>query len=52
LAYDLLAMGFKLAGVQPPGLWLEAACIAFAVVLFWSTLSARTSRHAVRPRGL
>jgi Na+/melibiose symporter-like transporter len=42
LLYDVVAMGFKLVGVQPPGLWLEAACIAFAVVLFWQALTARS----------
>jgi MFS family permease len=42
LLYDVIAMAFKLMGVQPPGLWLEAACIAFAVVLFWQTLTARS----------
>jgi MFS family permease len=52
LAYDLLAMGFKLAGVQPPGLWLEATCIAFAVVLFWSTLSERSRDTQFAHEGL
>ncbi len=42
LLYDVIAMAFKLVGVQPPGLWLEAACVAFAAVLFWQTLSARS----------
>jgi Na+/melibiose symporter-like transporter len=42
LLYDVVAMALKLAGVQPPGLWLEAACIAFAAVLFWQTLTARS----------
>ena len=42
LLYDVIAMAFKLVGVQPPGLWLEAACIAFAVLLFWQTLTARS----------
>ncbi len=42
LLYDVVAMGFKLIGVQPPGLWLEAACIAFAAVLFWQALTARS----------
>jgi MFS family permease len=42
LLYDVIAMALKLVGVQPPGLWLEAACIAFAVVLFWQTLTARS----------
>jgi len=42
LLYDVIAMALKLAGVQPPGLWLEAACVAFAAVLFWQTLTARS----------
>jgi len=42
LLYDVVAMGLKLAGVQPPGMWLELACIAFAAVLFWQTLTARS----------
>ena len=42
LLYDVVAMGLKLAGMQPPGLWLEAACVAFARVLFWQTLTARS----------
>jgi Na+/melibiose symporter-like transporter len=42
LLYDVVAMGLKLAGIQPPGLWLEAACIAFAALLFWQTLTARS----------
>ena len=42
LLYDVIAMAFKLVGVQPRGLWLEAACIAFAAVLFWQTLTARS----------
>ncbi|MCM2312057.1 MAG: MFS transporter [Steroidobacteraceae bacterium] len=42
LLYDVVAMGLKLAGIHPPGLWLEAACIAFAAVLFWQTLTARS----------
>jgi hypothetical protein len=42
LLYDIIAMGLKLTGVQPPGLWLEAACVAFAGVLFWQTLTARS----------
>jgi len=42
LVYDIVAMALKLAGVQPPGLWLEAACVAFAVLLFWQTLTARS----------
>jgi len=43
LAYDVIAMGLKLAGVQPPGLWLEAACAALTLLLFWQTLTARSS---------
>ena len=42
LLYNVVAMALKLAGVQPPGLWLEAACIAFAAVLFWQALTARS----------
>ncbi len=42
LLYDVVAMGLKLAGVQPPGMWLEGACIAFAALLFWQTLTARS----------
>lgn len=42
LLYDVVAMGLRLAGVHPPGVWLEAACIGFAAVLFWQTLTARS----------
>jgi MFS family permease len=49
LAYDVIAMGLKLIGVQPPGLWLEAACVAFTLLLFWQTLTAR-SRDAESAR--
>jgi len=42
LVYDVVAMGLKLAGIQPPGLWLEAACVVFALVLFWQTLTAQS----------
>ena len=42
LLYDVVAMGLKLAGIQPPGLWLEAVCVAFAALLFWQTLTARS----------
>ena len=42
LVYDVVAMGLKLAGIQPPGLWLEAACVVFALVLFWQTLTAKS----------
>lgn len=42
LLYDVAAMALKLAGIHPPGLWLEAACIGFAAVLFWRTLTARS----------
>jgi Na+/melibiose symporter-like transporter len=42
LLYDVVAMALKLFGVQPPGLWLEGACVAFAAVLFWQTLTARS----------
>jgi MFS family permease len=42
LLYDVVAMALKLLGIQPPGLWLEAACVVFALVLFWQTLTARS----------
>jgi MFS family permease len=42
LLYNVVAMALKLAGVQPPGVWLEAACVAFAALLFWQTLTARS----------
>ena len=42
LLYDIVAMALKLLGIQPPGLWLEAACVLFALVLFWQTLTARS----------
>jgi maltose/moltooligosaccharide transporter len=42
LVYDVVAMGLKLAGIQPPGLWLEAACVVFALVLYWDTLTAKS----------
>ena len=42
LLYDIIAMALKVVGVQPPGLWLEAACIAFAAALFWQTLTERS----------
>jgi maltose/moltooligosaccharide transporter len=42
LVYDIVAMGLKLVGIPPPGLWLEAACVLFALVLFWRTLTARS----------
>ncbi len=42
LVYDVVAMGLKLLGIQPAGLWLEAACVLFALVLFWQTLTARS----------
>ncbi len=42
LLYDLVAMAFKLLGIALPGLWLEAACVLLAVVLFWRTLTARS----------
>jgi len=49
LLYDVIAMVLKLIGVQPPGFWLEASCVAFAAVLFWQTLTAR-SRGAMYAR--
>ena len=42
LLYNVVAMALKLAGVQPPGVWLEVACVAFAALLFWQTLTARS----------
>jgi maltose/moltooligosaccharide transporter len=42
LVYDIVAMALKLLGIQPPGLWLEAACVVFALVLFWQTLTAKS----------
>ena len=42
LVYDVVAMALKLAGIRPPGLWLEAACVLFALVLFWQTLTAKS----------
>lgn len=42
LAYDVIAMGLKLAGIRPSGLWLEGACGLLAAVLFWKTLTARS----------
>jgi MFS family permease len=41
LVYDVIAMGLKLAGIRPPGLWLEGACVVFALVLFWQTLTTQ-----------
>jgi Na+/melibiose symporter-like transporter len=41
LLYDIVAMALKIAGVRPPGLALETACVAFAAVLFWKTLTAK-----------
>jgi MFS family permease len=43
LLYDVLAMALKIAGVEPPGMWLEIACVAFAAWLFWQTLTARSA---------
>jgi MFS family permease len=42
LLYDIVAMALKLLGIQPPGLWLEAVCVLFALLLFWQTLTARS----------
>jgi MFS family permease len=42
LLYDIVAMALKLVGIKPPGLWLELACVLFAAVLFWDTLTARS----------
>lgn len=50
LAYDIVAMGLKLAHVEPPGLMLEIVFGSLAVVLFARTLFAR-SRGAEFVRG-
>ncbi|NJD32275.1 MAG: SLC45 family MFS transporter [Gammaproteobacteria bacterium] len=42
LAYDVIAMALRLAGIRPPGLWLEAACAVVTAVLFWQTLTAQS----------
>jgi MFS family permease len=42
LAYNVIAMALKLAGVQPPGLWLEAIAAVLTLFLFWQTLTARS----------
>ena len=51
LVYDIVAMGLKLAGIQPPGLWLEAACVVFALVLFWRHADRKEPGRAVRAAG-
>jgi MFS family permease len=43
LLYDIVAMALKLASVEPPGIWLEGACLAFAAWLFWQTLTERSA---------
>src|SRR5512139_2051961 len=43
LLYDIVAMALKLTGIRPPGLWLEIACVVFAMLLFWQTLTARSA---------
>jgi MFS family permease len=43
LVYDIVAMGLKVLGVTPPGLWLEAACAVATAWLFWRTLSERSA---------
>jgi hypothetical protein len=43
LLYDIVAMALKLTGIKPPGLWLEIACVVFAMLLFWQTLTARSA---------
>jgi MFS family permease len=42
LVYDIVAMALKLAGIEAPGLWLEGACVLFAIVLFAQTLMERS----------
>jgi maltose/moltooligosaccharide transporter len=39
LLYDVVAMGLKLARVQPPGHVLEIACGVLAIALIWKTLA-------------
>ena len=41
LAYDIIAMALRIAGVEAPGLGLEAACGLATIVLFAVTLSAK-----------
>ncbi len=42
LAYNIVAMALKLAGVRLPGLWLEGACAIATAWLFWRTLTERS----------
>ncbi|MCU0806362.1 MAG: MFS transporter, partial [Burkholderiales bacterium] len=42
LAYNVIAMALKLAGVQPPGMWLEAGAAVLTLFLFWQTLTAQS----------
>ena len=42
LAYNVIAMALKLAGVQPPGLWLEVITAVLTLFLFWQTLTAQS----------
>ena len=46
LAYDVVMMGLKLAGVHPPGHLLEIACVAGTAYLFWDTLRAQSRGEA------
>lgn len=41
LAYDIIAMGLRMAGVEDRGYGLEFACLAVTVILFGITLTAR-----------
>jgi maltose/moltooligosaccharide transporter len=42
LAYNIIAMALKLAGVRVPALWLEGACAVATAWLFWHTLTERS----------
>ena len=44
LAYNLVMMGLKLAGVKPPGHWLEIGFGLFAALLIVQALAAPTPR--------
>ncbi len=51
LLYDIVAMGLKLAGIQPPGLWLEAACVAVRRAAVLADADGPQPRRAVRAAG-
>jgi maltose/moltooligosaccharide transporter len=44
LAYNVVAMGLKLAGIKPPGLWLEIGFGAIAAAMIVQTLAQRAPR--------